>query len=146
MLFGPVLDCLFWIVLRGSEGKRSVTYFNFQLLIALPMVAQWYLSLGTSDSNVVLGRGAQRFYVFIIFLCFAKLGYDACTNRLRWDVFWQYVELSLQVVGTKTIIPFAISIARLTKTEADCYWGKIRIKLQKKWNEIRHQRNQVLRP
>ncbi|KAF7675969.1 hypothetical protein GT037_005474 [Alternaria burnsii] len=147
MLFGPVLDGLFWIILvrSGRMTFKGTFLSRFQLLLTLLMVAQWYLSLGTEDPKVVLGRDAQRFYIFLMVVGFARLVYDACTNGPKWDVFLQYVEIFLQFTWGQSTIPFAISMARLTESEADCYWGEFRTKLQVKWNEIRQQWNQVLR-
>jgi hypothetical protein len=56
-IIGPALDGLFWIVLKGSGGKRSAVELKFHLLATLAMVAQWYLALRTRESNVFLGRG-----------------------------------------------------------------------------------------
>jgi hypothetical protein len=119
MLFGPVLDGLFWIVLTGSEGNRSVKYFQFQLLVALPIVAQWYLTLGTKDPNFIRGRGTRRFYICIMVLCLAGVTHDACTstNGLTEAIVARYFEVFLQIIAARTIIPFVISMVRLTVDE-----------------------------
>jgi hypothetical protein len=119
MLFGPVLDGLFWIVLRGSEGNNSVKYFQFQLLVALPIVAQWYLTLGTRDPNFIRGKSTQRFYVCITVLCLAGITYEACTSPtgLTGVIVVRYSEVFMQIFAGKEIIPFVITTARLTFDE-----------------------------
>jgi hypothetical protein len=120
MLFGPVLDGLFWIILAGSGGMTFKGTFlsRFQLLLTLLMVAQWYLSLGTEDPNVVLGRDAQRFYIFLMVVGFARLVYDACTAGLKWDVFLQLpiqacsgiiAHVEEPMIAIRTCMPFQVA-------------------------------------
>jgi hypothetical protein len=122
MLFGPALDGLFWIVLKGSEGKRSAVEFKFHLLATLAIVAQWYLALGTRDPNVFLGRGTRRLKICVMMLCFAGVSYDLYTNGPTWDVFLRYFELYLQVIMARSVIPFVLSITRLTIAEIRRWW------------------------
>jgi len=122
MLFGPALDGLFWIVLKGSEGKYSVVEFKFHLLATLAMVAQWYLALGTKDPRVFLGRATRWLKICIMIFCFAGVSYDFYTNGLTWDVCLRYFELYLQVVMARSVIPFVLSITRLTVAEIRRWW------------------------
>jgi hypothetical protein len=137
MLFGPIVDGLFWIILTASEGKRCVAHFKFHLLATLIMVVQWYVALGTKDPNVVIGRGTRRFYICIMVLCFAGVSYDWYTNGLTLDVFLRYLELLLQVGLARSIIPFIISITRLTIAEIRRQWEaeirRWRAEIRRRW-------------
>jgi hypothetical protein len=123
MLFGPILDGLFWIILIGSEGKRSVDHLNFPLLASIVMIMQWYFGLGTSDPSIVLGTAAKRIYFVIIMLCFVGLVYDVYTKGFTRDVYVRYVELVLQVSLVGSVMPFVLSIARLISDKIQRRWG-----------------------
>jgi hypothetical protein len=122
MLFGPALDGLFWLVLKGSEGKRSTVKYKFHLLATLAMVVQWYLVLGTRDPDVFLGRRTQRLKICIMILCLAGLSYDLYTDGLTLDVCSRYFELYLQIVIARPVMSFVLSITRLTLAEIRRWW------------------------
>jgi hypothetical protein len=139
MLFGPALNSLFWIILAVSEGRDSQKYLKFQLLIALPIIAQWYVALGTSDRSVVKGRGIRWFYICIIILCFVGVLYDAYKDGPNEKVLIRYWELYLAIILGRSTLPFVLSISRLTTTEIRHQWESIRRRWDKngnRWAEI----------
>jgi hypothetical protein len=139
MLFGPALNSLFWIILAVSEGRDSQKYLKFQLLIALPIIAQWYVALGTSDRSVVMGRGIRWFYICVIILCFVGVLYDAYRDGLKEDVLMRYRELYLTIILGRSTLPFVFRISSLTKTEIRHQRESIRRRWDKngnRWAEI----------
>jgi hypothetical protein len=136
MLFGPALDGLFWIVLKGSEGRRSAVNFKFHLVATLAMVAQWYLALGTRDPNVFLGRGTRRLRNCVMMLCIAAVTYEWYTNGLTWNVYVRYFELYLQFFMAKSVIPFVLSITRLTIAEIRRLWEARKRDMRQRINQI----------
>lgn len=141
ILFGPVLDGLFWIILAGFV-RHSPKYFGFKLLVTIVMVTRWYVCLGTEDPNVVSGRHARRFYFLIIVLCFATLVYEWHITGSTWNMLGEILGL-LSKVFLGIAIPFAIRMARRTKSEANHQWSQVRNELRSRWDEIQHRWTQV---
>jgi len=46
ILVGPALDGLFWLILKGSEGRQAMIRSKKQLVISTLVVAYWYLFIG----------------------------------------------------------------------------------------------------
>jgi hypothetical protein len=112
MLFGPALDGLFWIILKGSEGNRSTVHSKLHLLVRLTIIAQWYLAFGTRDPNNWMGRNEKWLFYCILVFFFAGVTYELYADGLTLDVCQRNLALLLEVVATRSIVPYVISIIK----------------------------------
>jgi hypothetical protein len=96
ILVGPVIDVIFWLILKGSEGRHA-TYSKSKLLIAVTYMSYWYLFIGTVGTN---GRGAKMakwYYFVVVMLLFAGALHDLITLGLRRQVMLDYFSLFLNL-------------------------------------------------
>lgn len=78
VLFGLVLECLFWLGLKCSEGKDAMVYSKFRLAFRLLMVVQWYMIVGARSLN---NKGAK--IASVLFFAIVALNLVDATRDLK---------------------------------------------------------------
>jgi multidrug transporter EmrE-like cation transporter len=77
ILAGPVLDCLFWLILKGSEGTQTTIHSKEQLIVATLTVSYWYLFIGTKQCKLT-----TWYYFFVTMVFFAAALHKLTTSGL----------------------------------------------------------------
>jgi hypothetical protein len=95
ILFGPALDGLFWIILKGSEGHGSTIRSKAVLFFQISVIAQWYLVFGTREKGEwtakVIPWSSKGLKIFWL----ASMMYNLLTFGLTWFVFMDFLQTSL---------------------------------------------------
>ncbi|KAH5429435.1 hypothetical protein HBI32_070870 [Parastagonospora nodorum] len=99
ILVGPIIDGLFFLALKGSEGKNCVIRSKLNLLVAVTYVSYWYLLVGFSGTK---GWGRKftgwYFYVLVALLC-ASATHDLVVLGPTTNVLTKYAVLCLNMFG-----------------------------------------------
>lgn len=98
ILVGPILDGLFWLGLKCSEGKHSTIYSKLKLLIALTYLSYWYLFIGTVGTKGWGAKIAGWYFLFVMMLLFIGAAHDLVIRGLTTGVLTQYLALFLNLL------------------------------------------------
>jgi hypothetical protein len=90
--FGLVLESLFWLVLKGSEGMHAAVASKERLVISLVFVSYWYLYMCVDNVRVVM-----LCYFFMITVFTTKFLHDIDTVGLSATGVSDYISLFLNV-------------------------------------------------
>lgn len=103
VLFGPVLDGMFWLALKGSEGTQSSIESKQRLLISTIFVSYWYFYIGANDRKIVTWYYLISFSIVIA------------------DSLYKLVTVGLTVYG---MIPYCVLLINIWifKTTVDAMW------------------------
>lgn len=80
MLFGPVLDWLFWVTLLSVERSRVDFNFELDLSLRFTIITLWYVQFTTRDPSNRVETTRRCIYNSILILCFSKATYDWYTG------------------------------------------------------------------
>jgi hypothetical protein len=109
ILFGPTLDGLFWLILKGSEGKNSIIPSKIDLFLRLNIVVQAYLCIWSIDTHskaartllwcntcVVLVVYATYYFITTgVFLQFFNFLFNLLFNSLLFSIALVFVSKDL---------------------------------------------------
>lgn len=98
VLFGPVLDGFFWLVLKGSEGKNAA-YSKLKLFVAVTYMAHWYLLIGTLGTRGLGARIAERYYIAVVLVILGSAAHDIITSGLGRYGLMNYLVLIFNLWG-----------------------------------------------
>jgi hypothetical protein len=90
--FGLVLESLFWLALKGSEGTHAAVASKERLIISLVLISYWYLYMCVDNVRVV-----TRFYYCTIGALIEGFLYDVVTVGLSAIGVSGYISLFLNV-------------------------------------------------
>jgi hypothetical protein len=98
ILFGPVLDGLFWLMLKGSEGKDAA-YSKLKLFVAITYMAHWYLLIGTLGTRGLGVKIAEWYYVVVVLVILGSAAHDLITSGLGRYGLMNYLILIVNLWG-----------------------------------------------
>jgi hypothetical protein len=90
--FGLVLESLFWLALKGSEGTHAAVASEQRLIISLVLVSYWYVYMCVDNVRIV-----TRVYYCAIGALIEGFLYDVVTMGLSAIGVSEYMSLFLNV-------------------------------------------------
>jgi hypothetical protein len=93
ILFGPTLEGLFWIIVKGSEGHGSTIRSKVVWLYQILALVQLYLVLGTREEGEWTAKVAPWLYKGLTMFWLAMLMHYLFTFGLTWGVSWDFLEI-----------------------------------------------------